>query len=148
MAGRERMGHDLRSVDSRSCRSRSTLPVSMVSTATGVDDYDLSGRSWRRRRLAGPARGRLSRVADFDRDAVIGAIRRDQLGQSTYPEFMLDIWHAGVVAYDIDLAARTCTYLGLDPTSTCTSRTTRRHSCRLTTERASGGRQRGPESPH
>ncbi len=29
---------------------------------------------------------------------------------------MLDIWHAGVVAYDIDLAARTCTYLGLDPT--------------------------------
>lgn len=57
----------------------------------------------------------LSRVADFDRDAV-GAIRRDQLGQSTYPEFMLDIWHAGVVAYDIDLAARTCTYLGLDPT--------------------------------
>lgn len=57
----------------------------------------------------------LHRVADFDRDAVIAAIRRDQRGESTYSEFMVDIWHAGVVAYDIDLVARTCTYLGLDP---------------------------------
>lgn len=57
----------------------------------------------------------LGRVADFDRDAVIAAIRRDQRGESTYPEFMVDIWHAGVVTYDVDLAARTCTYRGLHP---------------------------------
>jgi uncharacterized protein YbcV (DUF1398 family) len=58
-----------------------------------------------------------ARVADFDRDAVIAAIRRDQRGESTSPEFMVDIWRAGVITYDIDLAARTCTYLGVDPTT-------------------------------
>jgi uncharacterized protein YbcV (DUF1398 family) len=56
----------------------------------------------------------IASVADFDRDAVVAAIRRDQRGESTYPEFMADIWRAGVVTYDIDLAARTCTYRGLD----------------------------------
>lgn len=58
----------------------------------------------------------LDPVAVFDVDAVVGAIRRDQRGESTYAEFMADIWTAGVVSYDIDLLARTCTYCGVDAT--------------------------------
>lgn len=57
----------------------------------------------------------LERVVDFECAEVIAAIRRDQQGASTYPEFMVEIWRAGVISYDIDLVARTCTYRGLDP---------------------------------
>jgi uncharacterized protein YbcV (DUF1398 family) len=57
----------------------------------------------------------LDTVASFDRDAVVTAIRRDQNGESTYAEFMVGIWKAGVVSYDIDLHARTCAYQGVDP---------------------------------
>ncbi len=57
----------------------------------------------------------LSGMADvphFNREALITALRTDQAGQSTFPEFLLASWHAGVVRYDVDFAARTCTYYG------------------------------------
>jgi uncharacterized protein YbcV (DUF1398 family) len=57
----------------------------------------------------------LSGAADvprFDRDALIQALRVDQAGESTFPEFLLASWQAGVVRYDVDLAARTVTYYG------------------------------------
>ena len=44
----------------------------------------------------------------------IAALRTDQAGKSTYPEFLLACWHAGVVRYDVDFTARTCTYFGCD----------------------------------
>jgi uncharacterized protein YbcV (DUF1398 family) len=59
----------------------------------------------------------LSGTADvprFDREALIAALRRDQAGNSTFPEFLLASWHAGVVRYDVDFAARTCTYYGCE----------------------------------
>jgi uncharacterized protein YbcV (DUF1398 family) len=56
----------------------------------------------------------LKSIGAFDEDAVIAAIRQDQRGESTYGEFMADIWTAGVVSYDVDLEARTCTYYGID----------------------------------
>jgi len=51
-------------------------------------------------------------VPKFDREAVIKALRTDQGGQSTFPEFLLASWQAGVVRYDVDFTARICTYYG------------------------------------
>jgi uncharacterized protein YbcV (DUF1398 family) len=51
-------------------------------------------------------------VAPFDRDAVIRAIRADQAGESTFPEFLDAAWRAGIVRYTVDFDARTCTYYG------------------------------------
>jgi uncharacterized protein YbcV (DUF1398 family) len=57
----------------------------------------------------------LSGVADvppFDRDALIRALRTDQAGNSTFPEFLMGAWNAGVVRYDVDFEARTVAYFG------------------------------------
>lgn len=51
-------------------------------------------------------------VAQFDRDAVIRALRADQAGETTLPEFLIAAWRAGVVRYVVDLDARTVTYYG------------------------------------
>ena len=51
-------------------------------------------------------------VPPFDREALIAALRTDQAGKSTFPEFLAATWRAGVVRYDVDLAARTVAYYG------------------------------------
>lgn len=51
-------------------------------------------------------------VPAFDREALIKALRTDQAGESTFPEFLAAAWRAGVVRYDIDFAARTVAYYG------------------------------------
>ena len=51
-------------------------------------------------------------VPAFDREALIRALRIDQAGHSTFPEFLAASWHAGVVRYDVDLRARNVTYYG------------------------------------
>ncbi len=51
-------------------------------------------------------------VPQFDQPALIRALRIDQAGNSTFPEFLLASWHAGVVRYEVDLTARTVTYYG------------------------------------
>ncbi|MGC2330748.1 MAG: DUF1398 family protein [Candidatus Acidiferrales bacterium] len=51
-------------------------------------------------------------VPRFDREALIAALQTDQAGRSTFPEFLMASWRAGIVRYDVDLAARTCTYFG------------------------------------
>jgi len=51
-------------------------------------------------------------VPSFDQEALIQALRIDQAGESTFPEFLAASWRAGVVGYDVDFAARTVTYLG------------------------------------
>src|SRR5271165_1415250 len=53
-------------------------------------------------------------VPRFDREALITALRADQAGKSTFPEFLLATWHAGVLRYDVDFTARTCTYYGCE----------------------------------
>ncbi|MFI1400446.1 DUF1398 domain-containing protein [Streptomyces sp. NPDC020681] len=60
-----------------------------------------------------PATGMLD-VMPFDRQALITALRADQAGQTTFPEFVQGCWNAGIVWYDVDLTARTCTYYGAD----------------------------------
>jgi uncharacterized protein YbcV (DUF1398 family) len=54
----------------------------------------------------------MADVPPFSRDALIAALRADQAGNSTFPEFLIATWRAGVVKYDVDFAARTCTYYG------------------------------------
>lgn len=44
--------------------------------------------------------------------ALIRALRTDQAGQSTFPEFLKNSWEAGVVSYDVDFEARKVTYFG------------------------------------
>jgi uncharacterized protein YbcV (DUF1398 family) len=51
-------------------------------------------------------------VPRFDREALIAALRTDQAGKSTFPEFLLACWRAGVMRYDADFMARTCSYYG------------------------------------
>ena len=51
-------------------------------------------------------------VPSFDRDALIVALRADQAGKSTFPEFLMAAWKAGVVSYDVNFIARTVTYYG------------------------------------
>jgi uncharacterized protein YbcV (DUF1398 family) len=51
-------------------------------------------------------------VPAFNEQALITALRIDQAGNSTFPEFIKASWAAGVVRYDVDFAARTVTYYG------------------------------------
>lgn len=51
-------------------------------------------------------------IPKFDRDALIAAIRADQAGRSTFPEFLQAAWKAGVVGYDADFAGRKVIYHG------------------------------------
>ncbi|MDF3289688.1 DUF1398 family protein [Streptomyces silvisoli] len=53
-------------------------------------------------------------VMAFDREALVKALRADQAGETTFHEFVQGCWKAGVVWYDVDLVARTCTYYGAD----------------------------------
>jgi uncharacterized protein YbcV (DUF1398 family) len=53
-----------------------------------------------------------SDVPAFNRDALITALRTDQAGKTTFPEFLRASWNAGVVRYDVDFEARTVTYYG------------------------------------
>lgn len=51
-------------------------------------------------------------VPPFDADALVSAIRTDQEGRSTFPEFVEASFRAGVVRYEVDLHARECRYVG------------------------------------
>jgi uncharacterized protein YbcV (DUF1398 family) len=51
-------------------------------------------------------------VPPFNPEALIAALRTDQAGKSTFPEFLAASWRAGVVRYDIDLLARKVAYYG------------------------------------
>ena len=57
----------------------------------------------------------LSGAADvpvFDQQALIAALRSDQAGESTFQEFLIASWRAGVVRYEVDFIQRTVTYFG------------------------------------
>jgi len=64
--------------------------------------------------LGTPLVSAMNDVPRFDREALIATLRTDQAGQSTFPEFLAASWRAGVVRYDVDFAARTCTYYGAE----------------------------------
>lgn len=51
-------------------------------------------------------------VPKFDREALVTALRTDQEGRSTFPEFLQAAWRAGVVGYDADFIGRKVVYFG------------------------------------
>lgn len=54
----------------------------------------------------------MADVPAFDRSALIAALRADQAGHTTFPQFAQRAWRAGVVRWVVDLEQRTCTYFG------------------------------------
>lgn len=52
-------------------------------------------------------------VPPFDREALIKALKIDQAGQSSFPEFLKASWEAGVVSYDVDFEKRLVIYYGV-----------------------------------
>lgn len=51
-------------------------------------------------------------VPPFDEQILVTALRTDQAGQSTFPEFLMATWKAGVVGYEVDFLTRTVAYYG------------------------------------
>ena len=52
-------------------------------------------------------------IPPFDREALIKALRIDQAGQSSFPEFLKASWEAGVVSYVVDFEKRLVIYYGV-----------------------------------
>lgn len=52
-------------------------------------------------------------VPSFNPEALIHALRTDQAGGSTFPEFLKAAWSAGVVSYDVDFEKRSVSYFGV-----------------------------------
>ncbi|TGM62569.1 DUF1398 domain-containing protein [Leptospira meyeri] len=53
-------------------------------------------------------------IANFDRDALITALRTDQEGRSSFTEFLKAAWDAGVIGYDVDFVGRKVVYYGVN----------------------------------
>jgi len=62
--------------------------------------------------LGAPLESGTADVPPFNREMLIAALRTDQAGKSTFPEFLAASWRAGVIRYDVDLKARTVAYYG------------------------------------
>lgn len=56
----------------------------------------------------------MADVPPFDEAALIKALRSDQAGESTFPQFLEASWKAGIVRYDVDFTARTVSYYGVN----------------------------------
>ena len=54
----------------------------------------------------------MADVPPFNQEALIKALRIDQAGETTFPEFLAASWRAGVVRYDVDFATCTVAYYG------------------------------------
>ncbi len=52
-------------------------------------------------------------VPQFDHKALIKALKIDQAGQSTFPEFLQAVWKTGVISYIVDFEKRVVTYYGV-----------------------------------
>lgn len=50
----------------------------------------------------------------FNSEALITAIRKDQAGNSTFPEFLQSVWGAGVITYEVDFIKRRVIYYGVN----------------------------------
>ena len=49
-------------------------------------------------------------IPKFNQEALIQALRTDQAGNSTFPEFLVSTWKAGVIGYEADFVKRNVTY--------------------------------------
>lgn len=55
----------------------------------------------------------MEMVPTFDQEALIRALRLDQAGEGTFPEFLQAAWNAGVVRYEVDFETRRVSYYGV-----------------------------------
>jgi uncharacterized protein YbcV (DUF1398 family) len=55
----------------------------------------------------------LTNIPSFNQEALIRALRNDQAGQSSFPEFLTAAWEAGVVRYVVDFEKRVVIYYGV-----------------------------------
>jgi uncharacterized protein YbcV (DUF1398 family) len=71
--------------------------------------------------MGAPVASGTVEVPRFDREALIAAVRTDQAGNSTFPEFLASSWWGGCAArwvtrrafrYDVDFDARSVAYYG------------------------------------
>lgn len=58
-------------------------------------------------------------VPPFNQEALVQALRIDQAGQSSFPDFLKASWEAGVVNYVVDFEKRIVTYYGAFGESYC-----------------------------
>ncbi|NHI76911.1 DUF1398 family protein [Lactococcus petauri] len=56
--------------------------------------------------------GDMDKCPTFDESLLIKALRMDQAGQTTFPEFLMNVWEAGVVQYDVNFINRYVSYYG------------------------------------
>lgn len=61
-----------------------------------------------------PLTSGMADIPSFDESALITAIRADQAGESTFPEFLEATWKSGVIWYRVDFTERTVTYGGVN----------------------------------
>lgn len=54
----------------------------------------------------------MEQVPTFNKEALIAALRTDQAGKSTFPEFLKAAWEAGVIKYRVDFFQRVVAYYG------------------------------------
>jgi uncharacterized protein YbcV (DUF1398 family) len=54
----------------------------------------------------------MADIPAFDREGLITALRTDQAGESTFPEFLAASWRSGVVRYEVDFGKRIVSYYG------------------------------------
>ncbi len=52
-------------------------------------------------------------IPNFDRNPLIKALKADQSGLTTFPEFLKAAWEAGVVSYIVDFEKREVAYYGV-----------------------------------
>ncbi|WP_306590627.1 DUF1398 domain-containing protein [Geothrix sp. 21YS21S-4] len=84
-------------------RNRWALPSCQSTYWTGLGAVVMQGQPL--------ALGALE-VPPFDEEALVAALRRDQAGEGSFPEFLAAAWRAGVIDYDVDFEGRTVTYRG------------------------------------
>lgn len=51
-------------------------------------------------------------IPKFNQQDLINALRTDQAGKSTFPEFLQAAWNAGITNYTVDFLERKVTYFG------------------------------------
>ncbi|XDD47905.1 DUF1398 family protein [Leptospira sp. WS39.C2] len=56
----------------------------------------------------------LHEIPNFQKEKLIEALRTDQEGKSTFLEFLMAAWKAGVVGYDVDFIERKVLYYGIN----------------------------------
>ena len=80
-----------------------SLPACQSLFLTGLGPVVMQG---------GPLVAAAVDVPSFDQEALVTALRIDQAGESTFPEFLGATWRSGIIRYEVDFAARTVTYFG------------------------------------